>query len=86
MNDGDKWGIQSKLRDHLFYQSICECHGLNCLKPSYLLVSAQIIGFISAALSGPDSVVGSFSEKQLVMEPSLHTRQKVVALETSIEN
>ena len=44
-----------------------------CLQPSYLLVSAQIISFISAALSGPGSVVGSFPEKQLVMEPSLHT-------------
>ena len=36
---------------------------------SYLLVPAKIIGFISAALSSPD-FVGSFSVKQLVMEPS----------------
>ena len=48
----------------LFHQSICEC-----LKPSYILVSATIIGFISAALSSPD-FVGSFSLKHLVMQPS----------------
>ena len=48
----------------LFHENICECHG-----HSYLLVPAKIIGFISATLSSPD-FVGSFSVKQLVIEPS----------------
>ena len=42
-----------------------------CLKPSYLLVSAKDIGFISAAISSPD-FMGSFSVKRFAAIECFH--------------